>query len=179
VPAAQQWRGGLILFTRGGENALYAVWANSRCWQAYPENGLSGHDNIAGVHTLWQSFDMYREIDIQQRLPVWTVLSELFLDTSFDDADYDRIAAELIRSPYRPTEIEQILRNEVSPAFAGNLFSVADEWTRWSEEEVKEIMERWLVRQSAKSLITRIKARLTLRMVPPDWYAIAARLAVR
>jgi len=88
----------------------------------------------------WQSLDVDPQLDIQQRLPVWTILSDLFLDTLFDDADYDRIAAVLLRSPYKRTEIEQILRREVSPAFAGNLFSIAGEWERWSEDEVKEVM---------------------------------------
>jgi hypothetical protein len=122
---------------------------------------------------------MDRELDIQQRLPVWTVLAELFLDTSFDDADYDRIAAVLRKSPYQLTEIEQILRNEVSPAFSGNLLSIAGEWARWTEEEVKEVMERWLVRQSAKGWTAWIKTRFTARVVPMDWHPIAARLAVR
>lgn len=122
---------------------------------------------------------MDRELDIQRRLPVWTVLSELFLDTSFDDADYDRIAAALLRSPYRPAEIEQILRYEVSPAFSGNLLSIAGEWERWSEEEVEEIMQRWFDRLSAKGWLAWIKARLTARVIPADWHPIAARLNVR
>ena len=122
---------------------------------------------------------MDRELDIQQRLPVWTVLSELFLDTSFDDADYDRMAAALLRSPIKHSEIEQILRHEVSPAFASNLFSIAGEWERWSEAEVQSIMERWIDRQSAKGWVAWIRARLSVRIVPEDWHPIAARLDVR
>jgi hypothetical protein len=121
---------------------------------------------------------MDREFDMQERLPVWTVLSELFLDTSFDDADYDRIAAVLLQSPYRRrTEIEQILRNEISPAFSSNLFSIAGEWVPWSEEEVREIMEQWLDRQSAKGWLAWVKARLTARIIPADCHPIATRLS--
>ncbi len=122
---------------------------------------------------------MDRELDIRQRLPVWTVLSELFLDTSFDETDYDRIAAVLLRSPYQRDEIKQILRHEVSPAFSGNLLSIAGEWAGWSESDVKQIMEQWLNRQAAKGWLPWIEARLTVRVIPADWYPVAARLSAR
>ncbi|WP_443969962.1 DUF7079 family protein [Sphingobium sp. CR28] len=112
----------------------------------------------------------------QEHLPVWTVLSELFLDTSFDEADYDRIAEVLRRSPFRLSELERILREEVSPAFAGNLLSVAGEWERWSQEEVQTIMQQSLELQSATGWRAWIRKRLVRRIIPDDWHPIADRL---
>ncbi|WP_404477359.1 hypothetical protein [Novosphingobium sp. BL-52-GroH] len=68
------------------------------------------------------------------RLPVWTALSHLFLDTELDAHDVGRIARVLEQSPYVTSEIEAILRDEVLPAFGGNLLStwgmVEDDWRR-------------------------------------------------
>lgn len=119
---------------------------------------------------------MSLQSETQKRLPVWTVLSELFLDTSLDERDYDRIAEVLSRSAFSRAEIERILRDEVSPAFVRNLFSVAGEWQPWSEDEVHAIMERSLEQQSSKGWRAWIKRRMALRMIPSEWHLIAARL---
>lgn len=114
--------------------------------------------------------------DMQDRLPVWTALSELFLDTSFDEADHERIAAALRRTRYNRAEIDRILREEVSPAFSANLFSIAGEWVQWSDEEVQTIMLRWHHRQDRLGWLGRVKAWLTPRVIPSDWTVIAAKL---
>ncbi|TDW61588.1 hypothetical protein EDF57_109146 [Novosphingobium sp. PhB55] len=80
---------------------------------------------------------MDRPFELDERLPVWTALSELYLDTSFDEADAARIAARLRQSPFSRSEIEWILRHEVTPAFAANLRSVAGEWVPWTPQEVR------------------------------------------
>lgn len=110
---------------------------------------------------------------VDERLPVWTVLSKLFLDTELSADDVQRIAESLARSPYGVDEIAGILRNEVLPAFVPNLLSVAGEWCPWSEEEVRDIMEC--------SFRTRVRAGLTNLvcgrwMFPEDWNRIAALL---
>ncbi|BAK65353.1 hypothetical protein SLG_06780 [Sphingobium sp. SYK-6] len=120
---------------------------------------------------------MNPQLDIEKRLPVWTVLSELFLDTSFDDADYDRIATVLNESPYRKSELEHILREEVSPAFGGNLFSIAGEWAPWSKDEVQAIMEKSLRQTSSSGLLSWVRKRMTPRPLPHDWHSIASRLS--
>lgn len=42
------------------------------------------------------------------------------------------------QSGYSPAEVEEILRNEVAPAFVPNLWSVAGEWQGWPEDCVRE-----------------------------------------
>lgn len=59
---------------------------------------------------------------IDERLPVWTALSQLFLDTELSLDDIVRVADLLARAP--------------------NLIAPAGEWTSWSESEVRSIMEK-------------------------------------
>ena len=54
--------------------------------------------------------------ELDHRRPVWSPLSELFLDTTLDSGDLDRLAEALARSPYSLTELDEILLWEVYPA---------------------------------------------------------------
>lgn len=78
------------------------------------------------------------ESEIAHRLSVWTALSCLFLDQELQAGDYRHIAAVVDQSGYSPAEVEEILRNEVAPAFVANLWSVAGEWQGWPEDCVRE-----------------------------------------
>lgn len=113
---------------------------------------------------------------IVERVPVWTVLSELFLDTELEEDDLRRIAGKLRETSYGPMEIERILRNEVMPAFGPNLLSAAGEWTPWTEGEVREIMVRSLERSNLARLLARIPTSCQWRMIERDWKRIAAML---
>lgn len=62
------------------------------------------------------------------RLPVWNVLSEFFIDTELDSDDYKRIAFVLAASKYSLEEMEDILSYEVYPECKGNLLCIAGEW---------------------------------------------------
>ena len=106
----------------------------------------------------------------EERMPVWTALSTLFLDTEQTDADIASIARCLRDSPYDPDELERILREEVSPAFSANLLSVAGEWAGWSDEDVREIMTRSLRRSRG------IRRFFRVRMIPDEWARVKALL---
>lgn len=110
-----------------------------------------------------------------ERLPVWTALSELYLDTEIQEADIRRIAAILNRSPYNRQDLNAILQNEVAPAFSANLMSVAGEWTPWSENEVQVIVESWLEKKSG-SLFMLLAANLHPKIIPDEWAQINALL---
>ena len=112
----------------------------------------------------------------EARMPIWCVLSDLFLDTSIEDADYDRMAQVLCRSPYTIAELEHIVKHEVSPVFAWNLFAIAGEWAGWSEEDVRRLMSQWFEKLASKSPTARFKVRAAPRMVPDDWWPLAERL---
>ncbi len=74
------------------------------------------------------------DAEISLRRPVWAAISELFLDTSLDSKDVERIARELAKSPYSLHELDNILLWEVYPACRSNLFSIAGEWTGFDLE---------------------------------------------
>lgn len=109
-------------------------------------------------------------------LPVWTALSELFLDTELADSDLRRIAAVLRGSGCDVAEVEAILRTQVLPAFGANLLTTAGEWTPWSEDEVRAIMARSLRRGPIARAFARIAARAIWPMIAADWRRVAAFL---
>ena len=110
---------------------------------------------------------------VDERLPVWTALSDLFLDTELLDADIQRIAEVLAKSPYGVAEIADILRDEVLPAFAQNLLSLAGEWVPWSDAEVRGIMERSLRARGSEGPTKMV---IGQSMFPEEWGRIAALL---
>lgn len=110
---------------------------------------------------------------VDERLPVWTALSDLFLDTELLDADIHRIAEVLAKSPYGVAEIADILKDEVLPAFAPNLLSLAGEWTPWSEAEVRGIMERSF---RARGGASPTELMFGQSIFPEEWGRIAALL---
>lgn len=76
--------------------------------------------------------------EIGRRLPVWSIFSNIFLDTWFDDETYDRWAEQLDNSGYSIPQLETIMREEVAPAFCFNLLSVAGEWAGFHDDVIKE-----------------------------------------
>jgi hypothetical protein len=93
------------------------------------------------------------EAQIEERLPVWDALSELFLDTALQPDDYDRIAKILAASPYPENEIEEILISEVGPVCGPSFFFIAGEWlgfdSQWLKTKIaprigKTVRPKWL-----------------------------------
>ena len=78
------------------------------------------------------------EDDVQDRTAVWDVMQDLFMDTDVT-LSYELIAAECSHSKYSLVELEQILFNEVLPAFKFNMFYLsAPEWKGYKREWVVE-----------------------------------------
>lgn len=75
---------------------------------------------------------------VDDRLPVWNVLSELFLDTELQEDDHQRIARVLAASPYSEKKLDEILRFEVTPVLKCNLLSMAGEWAGFDEAWLRE-----------------------------------------
>ncbi len=75
---------------------------------------------------------------IRDRIPVWSALSEFFLDTELRDDDYRRIAEVLGRSPYSENALWEILRFEVYPPCHWNLLYVAGEWAMFGDDWLME-----------------------------------------
>lgn len=84
--------------------------------------------------------------ELERRRPVWAALSEVWLDNELDDAQRERLAEELARSPFDERELRAIHAHEVARALASNLDSVAGEWggfdRAWLEARCREAAER-------------------------------------
>ena len=84
--------------------------------------------------------------DLKRRRPVWSVLSELYLDTELDESDHERICSVLVRSKYSALQLEEILYRELHPVLFGNLLSVAGEWAgfdeQWLEQSILALKSR-------------------------------------
>jgi len=119
---------------------------------------------------------MLTQAQIDARLPVWCALSELFVDTEFDDLAADSVARALRKSGLPLIELERILRDEVAPTFHRNAF--AGNWTGWPPEEVRRAVTAHLA--ASEGLAARL-ARPLLRLVwmagiAPAWQAVRDRL---
>ena len=85
---------------------------------------------------------MIDEGEIERRKPVWSALSDLWLDTELVDDDLQRIAGVMKRSEYSINELRDIYLFEVAPVVFTNLLSVAGEWAGFNEE--------WLLAEATK-----------------------------
>lgn len=90
---------------------------------------------------------MKKTSNIDERKPIWLVLSEFYLDTELQESDFRRIAKKIIESPFTFKEVKKINKYEVFPVLQPNLMSVAGEWVGFNEE--------WLVKRIQNSLANR------------------------
>jgi hypothetical protein len=142
--------------------------------------GIMGNPSTGALvryEQLRQRCDVLSEAEIEQRLPVWHALSELFLDTEQREQDYRYIADALRSSGYGIGELRTILEEEVAPAFITNLLSVAGEWAGWSREDVRDIMLRSLRSRSRLSPLRWLRKRIHRRHVREEWEKLAAMMS--
>jgi hypothetical protein len=95
--------------------------------------------------------------DLERRRPVWSVLSELFLDTELVEVDLVRISAVLAESGYSVQQLEEILYRELHPVLHANLLSVAGEWAGFDQQ--------WL----EKRIIDRGAGKRGFALIPGKW----------
>jgi len=112
--------------------------------------------------------------DLANRRPVWSALSNLYLDTERTPAMCEADAKRLAQSPYTLDDLRAILTEEVHPACAANLLSPAGEWAGFDEDWLEKrilargrAIVRWparlspskrLVRDQAEALFARVEA---------------------
>jgi hypothetical protein len=89
---------------------------------------------LESARPILKSTLMLTDEELQRRKPLWTALSELWLDTELDPADIQRIADAVIESGYSEAELNAIYLYEVAPVVSANLLSVAGEWAGFDEE---------------------------------------------
>lgn len=86
-------------------------------------------------------------LNIEERKPIWTALSEFYRDTELQDADFRYMTRKILESPYSFEEVRVIDKYEVFPVLRSNLMDVAGVWTGFKEE--------WLVNKILQSLSKR------------------------
>ena len=96
-----------------------------------------------------RSHFMKESFNIEERKPIWTALSEFYLDTDLDDAALRHIAFTIIDSPYSFEEIKRINKYEIFPVLQPNLLSPAGAWASFDEEW---LVERIISRLSSKNI---------------------------
>jgi len=118
--------------------------------------------------------------DLARRRPVWSALSELYLDTELAPADHARIASKLVESGYSAEQLEEILYRELHPLLHANLLSVAGEWAGFAEQWLENrilargrrragfaiVPGKWMVRREWQAL--QVGERITDRRALPD-----------
>jgi hypothetical protein len=106
-----------------------------------------------------------------ERVAVWLLLSELYLDTEHDERALRWMARELARSPYGVPELREIELWEVAPVVLPNVCSAAGVWDGfdpgWLEAECRR-------RAAGRSLWLRLAAlcgwrRLVRRTTAAYW----------
>lgn len=76
--------------------------------------------------------------EIEKRKPVWSALSEFYLDTELGEEEIKRIAEIFRASNYSIEELKEINCSEVGPVVYFNLFSTAGVWDQFDEEWLHE-----------------------------------------
>lgn len=107
---------------------------------------------------------------IERRLPLWTALADLFLDT---DAmlSVPYIARTIVEGGYDLEDAEAALRWEVRPAFYFNLLDVAGEWAGWHPDFVRE-----RVLEAASGKMHRLILGHSRLMPYEEWRAVVAEV---
>lgn len=118
---------------------------------------------------------MVSESDIR-RLRAWTALASLFIDNELGPGDYEHVAMALTDLGYSRRESERILRDEIAPVFAANLWSPAGEWTPWDEGDVYRIMRKQQPRSFAGRISHRLMVRLSRRQADEIWSVLGPLL---
>jgi hypothetical protein len=103
---------------------------------------------------------MLNQDEIDRRKPVWTALSELWLDTELQDRDLQAIAEVLRASGYSVAELREIYRNEVAPVVYENLRAPAGAWAGFDPKWLCAEAEKWAQNRSRTA---RLKRRLLRR----------------
>jgi len=97
--------------------------------------------------------------EIEKRKPVWNAISDFYLDTELQPSDYERIAAEFIKSGKTIQQIKEIDFYEVFPVLKGNLMSVAGEWGGFNKNWLNENCEKMYLKR--KNIFFRLKIKLS------------------
>jgi DNA-binding transcriptional MerR regulator len=115
-------------------------------------------------------------IDTARKLQLWRLLSELFLDTALDREDYRRIARGLRETGLPIEHIRGVLEEQVAPELMPNLWSIAGEWSGWSDNALRRFMVEAEDRAARGGWRWRLSRRLARKHARREWAKIASWL---
>jgi hypothetical protein len=99
--------------------------------------------------------------DLDRRRPIWSALSDLFLDTELTNGVLTWIGKQVIASGYSPAEVQSILWNEVFPVLEANLRSPAGVWEGyeldWLEKQILHYLKEAKVTAPPPNTVVIIK----------------------
>jgi len=114
------------------------------------------------------------DAQLAERIPVWKVLSEFFLDTELQPSDYEHIAKVLAESRFSEEKIEGILVGEVCPVCRVNAFASAGEWVGFDTDWLKESCAK---RIGSRPLSKKLHSLLNGWMYSNHWDQVRIRLS--
>lgn len=116
--------------------------------------------------------------EIESRKPVWSALSELWLDTELQETDLNHIASAMARSKYSLRELRAIYLYEVAPVVYPNLMTDAGEWAGFNEEWLYSEIEAKLRNTNLlKRLLLRLKKPLMTSATERYWEVLAKKVS--
>ncbi len=115
---------------------------------------------------------MISQEEISKRKSVWLVLSEFYLDTELNDADFQRIAEILKESGYSFKELKRINYEEVAPVVSPNTLSVAGEWAGFNEEWLIEEIVKRINQKKGNSIFNKIYKKYIDTLTNSYWKGI-------
>ncbi len=120
---------------------------------------------------------MFTDSELSRRKPVWSVLSDLWLDNELHDHDLSRIANVLFESGYSKKKLKMIYEQEVAPVVYTNLLNPAGEWAGFEDEWLhKQILISLNSRTKWNRLMLRLKQVLMFHATKQYWNDIEIRL---
>jgi hypothetical protein len=93
----------------------------------------AGSNNMSR-HELAPKITMLTQTEYERRKPLWTALSELWLDTELDHTVVEHIARVAAQSDYSLATLNEIYLYEVAPVVYTNLLVPAGIWESFNKE---------------------------------------------
>ncbi len=81
---------------------------------------------------------MFTHKEINNRKPLWSAFSQLWLDTELQDSDLNSIAEIMFNSGYSIEKLHDIYAKEVAPVVYTNLLGPAGVWSGFDDDWLYE-----------------------------------------
>ncbi len=116
---------------------------------------------------------MISSTEIEKRKPVWSALSELWLDTELDEPSLRHIARVMYDSGYSLGELRYIHLDEVAHVVCFNLKTPAGEWVNFDDDWlIEQIMASSKPKGRILNILTRVWRMRLLYITEDKWLTV-------